>query len=321
MRKLSVIILFLFLLSGCATQYQCKKVSKQCAIGKQKTTFVSDDDNNDDNKQINKQVSSQQINKDSEEQNKKKNIKKRKSRCRKKTGFTKRVFGTVGYDVAMWHRYLITWDSFKILAVFFPAFIAARMVDEKLQNNFYDRHHHRNKSQLPKWCHDLSSKLIGAPAALLGTQAFLSRDCELATTARMLLIGLPFVTFGKDLIKKMRFQASLRPWNEEYSCKERSSGGFPSGHMAEATYTALLFGLRYGPKYAIPLGLIAGAIGVTFLTCNRHYLSQLVAGAGLGALYAFAAQKVIDDYLPDDFKISVAYNQQRGVMTGLSFWF
>ena len=167
----------------------------------------------------------------------------------------------------------------------------------------------------------MSSKLIGVPIVLLGTQAFLSRDCELATTARMVLLGMPFVTFGKDLIKKMRFQASLRPWNENYSCEERCSGGFPSGHMAEATYTALLFGLRYGPKYAIPLGLIAGAIGVTFLTCNRHYLSQLVAGAGFGALYAFAAQKVVDDYLPDDFKISVAYNQQRGVMTGLSFWF
>jgi hypothetical protein len=312
MRIVSVIILLL-LLPGCAKQYTCKKINKHCAIGKQKTMFVNNDNDNkqDDQQKIENQkpkVIMQQKN-------------KKTSNCRKQAGFTKRVFGTLGYDIAMLHRYLITWDSFKVIVAFFPPFIAARMVDEKLQNSFYDHHHHKNRNQLPKWCHGFSAKLIGVPAALIGTQAFLSRDCELATTARMLLVGLPFVTFGKDLIKKMRFQASLRPWHEDYSCEERSGGGFPSGHMAEATYTALLFGMRYGPKYAIPLGLISGAVGITFLTCNRHYLSQLVAGAGLGALYAFAAHKVVDDYMPEDLKLTVAYNKKRGMLTGFSFWF
>lgn len=317
MRIISVSFL-LSLLSGCATQYSCKKVNKHCATGKQKTTFVSNDDNTQQDDQQKNDSKNQTVvtQKDGND-----TVKKRPSRCRKQTGFTKRVFGTLGYDVLMLHRYLITWDSFKIIAAFFPPFIAARMVDEKLQNSFYDHHHHKNRNQLPKWCHDLSAKLIGAPAALIGTQAFLSRDCELATTARMLLVGLPFVTFGKDLIKKMRFKASLRPWHEDYSCEERSGGGFPSGHMAEATFTALLFGMRYGQKYAIPLGLIAGTVGVTFLTCNRHYLSQLVAGAGFGALYAFAAQKVVDDYMPKDLKLTLAYNKQQGLSTGFSFWF
>ena len=36
-------------------------------------------------------------------------------------------------------------------------------------------------------------------------------------------------------------------------------------------------------------------VGVNFCVSNRHYASQLVAGVGWGLMYAFAANKFIDD--------------------------
>src|SRR3546814_2989372 len=43
-------------------------------------------------------------------------------------------------------------------------------------------------------------------------------------------------------------------------------------------YMTVLYGLRYGVKAAAPIGIFGTFLGVTFLNCNRHYLSQLVAG-------------------------------------------
>ena len=50
-------------------------------------------------------------------------------------------------------------------------------------------------------------------------------------------------------------------------------------------------------KFAIPLSILSAYVGATFVVCNRHYASQIAAGAGLGALYAVAASRVIDNKL------------------------
>ncbi len=126
----------------------------------------------------------------------------------------------------------------------------------------------------------------------------------------MLLLGIPFVIFGKDIIKKLDADFCLRPWHQDFcQTHKQAMGGFPSGHMAQATYIATLYGMRFGPKLAIPLAFFAAGLGIVFLNCNRHYLSQLVAGVGLGALYGIAANKVIDSKLAENVTLNVCFDR------------
>jgi hypothetical protein len=204
------------------------------------------------------------------------------------------------------NKNLFSWDTFKIFVTAFPFFIGTRMFDEKLQNCFYNGRYHKNRNQMPPWVHDMAQYSIALPIIFLGSRAFLSEDSDQRQAAQIYLTGMPFVIFTKDLIKKLDCDICYRPWHEKFSWKKRSCGGFPSGHMAEAAYSATLYGIRYGYRYAVPLGALAAFLGVTFLTSNRHYVSQLVAGACLGATYAVAANKLIDTRLQERFELTMA---------------
>lgn len=217
---------------------------------------------------------------------------------------------------------LISWDSFKIFTATVPPYAAARIIDEDLQNCFYDRLHHRNCRKLPKWCDSLAEKIIAVPIIVFGLEALFSRNVQLQKASQVYLTGLPFVIFGKDIIKEFRAKASLRPWNEDFGCNKRSGGGFPSGHLAEAAYTAVLFGMRYGPKASIPLSLLTAFVGITFITCNRHYLSQVVAGIGFGAMYALAANTVIEHRLAQkNWKVNLTTNASGGPEVKVAYAF
>lgn len=237
------------------------------------------------------------------------------------TTFAAQKIGGVLKDAFILNVNLFSWDTFKILASTFPLFIGARMIDENIQMHFYDPVYHKNIRQMPKWCHDVAQKSIAAPIVLLGIQAFTAQNREMQQTSRMLLIGLPFVIWGKEIIKKARFDSCYRPWNQKFGCKKRAYGGFPSGHTAEAVYVAVLYGMRYGPKYAIPLGLLAGIIGTTFVTCNRHYISQVVGGAALGAMYGVAANRLIDEKLSKDLTLGMSFDRHGSPALELSYRF
>lgn len=202
--------------------------------------------------------------------------------------------GNLGYDAAMLFRNLFHWDSFKVIMTTFPFFIGARMIDEKLQNCFFDFDRKKNRNCPARWCRELARVSIGVPIGLLGTQAFLSHNDDMRITSQVFLLGMPFVLFSKDLIKKLNFEMCKRPRHEKFAPDQRCYGGCPSGHMAEAIFMAALYGKRFGPDLGVPLGIVAAFVGSVFLACNRHYVSQLVAGAGFGLLFALAADKVID---------------------------
>ena len=214
------------------------------------------------------------------------------------------VVGAALSDMIALNKNLVSTESFIVIASTLPIYLAARLIDDPLQCHFFTHHTHKNINQLPQWCHDTVRFGIGIPIVLLGSQLFLSNDPEWREAAWMLFLGIPFVIFGKDIIKRFDADFCMRPWHEDF-CKDhkRAMGGFPSGHMAQATYIATLYGIRFGPKLAIPLGLFAASVGLVFLNCNRHYFSQLVAGVGLGALYGIAANKVIDLKLCPDLRI------------------
>lgn len=229
--------------------------------------------------------------------------------------------GEIFCDAGSLLKNIFSVDSAKIITSFTPLYILSRMHDEKIQTNFYDASCHKNINQLHRHCHSVAHYGIGVPMVALSSLAIFACDEDLRLTARMFAIGLPFVQSGKDIIKKLRFKSCLRPWHEHFDRHHRSSGGFPSGHMANVTFMATLFGMRHGPAWGIPLGLFAGFVFADFLNCNRHYLSQLVAGAGLGVIFAVAASKVVDKKLSERCSFSCGVTKQGAACAQMRYTF
>lgn len=193
---------------------------------------------------------------------------------------------------------VVSFDTFKIVTSIFPFVLIGRMVDGRLQSCFYDRKHHKNINQLNDACRLFAKHSLIYPVFLAGALSVSAHDEDVKATSRMFIKGLPFVLFVSDAIKQFDVylvgDSCLRPWNENFSCKKRSRGGFPSGHLASVSYATVLYGVRFGPKWAVPLGALTAAVGLSFLNCNRHYLSQLFAGIGLGAIFGVAASHQVD---------------------------
>jgi membrane-associated phospholipid phosphatase len=57
---------------------------------------------------------------------------------------------------------------------------------------------------------------------------------------------------------------------------------FPSGHTSAAFAWATVANAHYGAKVGIPSYIVASAIGASRLVKDKHYLSDVLAGATLG---------------------------------------
>ncbi|HEV2600672.1 MAG TPA: phosphatase PAP2 family protein [Candidatus Babeliales bacterium] len=220
------------------------------------------------------------------------------------------------------HRELFNWDSFKIGVGLFPGIVFGRMIDERLQNCFINRSCHKNINQMGKFSQQFAKCGIVFPIFAAGCLSIGARNPDVRETSRIFLNGLPFVYWFAHLIKGCKVgKIDLRPWREEFSCTNRAHGGFPSGHLSWYAYAAALYGKRFGWRAAVPLGGLAVFTAASFVNCNRHYASQLIAGAGIGILYAFAADKVIDKKLYDNFDFSCSYDPYRGAAVKVSYTF
>ena len=226
-------------------------------------------------------------------------------------------------DVVLLQTKLFDWDTLKVFVGTIPLFVGSRMIDEKVQSAFYDRKHHKNIRQMHNACYEFAKSCLAIPIVVLGSGVIWAKDESFRETSRVFLIGMPFVIWSKELIKKWRIDCSKRPWNEKYSRTKQAHGGFPSGHMAEIVYSTVLFGKRLGPKVGIPLGCISLFLGVNFVSSNRHYLSQIIAGSSLGVIYALAADKLISSNLesrhPIDFGVGLNEQGKPELQIGVSF--
>jgi hypothetical protein len=216
-------------------------------------------------------------------------------------------FKSVAWSAIDLNLNLFHWDSLKVFVATFPIYAAARMADEKLSHCFINRRLHRNKHQMSEFGHQFGQYAIAFPCFIGACLSVAARDPDVRQTSRMFCIGFPFVYLvSHALLKKFDYGcAGLRPWCEFFSRHKRSPGGLPSGHMALYSYAAFLYGLRFGPKYALPFGALAAFSGIALINCNRHYASQIVAGAGLGALYALAVSKTVDKKLGQSYECSL----------------
>lgn len=214
---------------------------------------------------------------------------------------------------------LFSANTAKVFTAFTPFYITARLADHPVHECFYDADHHKNIRQLPGTLCKVVNKMGDVGIISLTSLAFFASDERLRLTARIFGIGAASSLLAKDLIKTCKCEAGVRPWNEKFK-KKRTHGGFPSGHMIEASYMATVWGLQYGWKAAVPLLLFAGFSFGVLVNCNRHFVSQVVAGAGVGIAYGLAANTLIDTKIAEtitfDFKIderalptiSLAYN-------------
>jgi membrane-associated phospholipid phosphatase len=68
---------------------------------------------------------------------------------------------------------------------------------------------------------------------------------------------------------------------------------FPSGHAQTAFTLATALTILF-PRWGIPAFLIAGAVGMSRIILTSHYLSDVIAGAGVGILFTLAVKYLFD---------------------------
>ena len=67
------------------------------------------------------------------------------------------------------------------------------------------------------------------------------------------------------------------------------ANSFPSGHTATAFMGAELILIEYGPWWGAGAYVFAAGVGICRMYNNRHWMSDVIAGAGVGILSAHAA--------------------------------
>lgn len=68
---------------------------------------------------------------------------------------------------------------------------------------------------------------------------------------------------------------------------------FPSGHTQTAFTLATALTILY-PRWGIPLFIIAGLVSISRIILTSHYLSDVIAGAGVGILCTLAVKYYFD---------------------------
>lgn len=163
------------------------------------------------------------------------------------------------------------------------------MLDDPIHRRHYCAQHHYNKRYPSTKLLDMSECFVGITIGICTACSFAVKDRRLQRTGLLYAVTLPLTWAAKSLIKKIPWKCNLRPPHAGYKKNRCYYGGFPSGHMLEMTYAAWLFGLSIGPHFGIPIAISTGVIAAAFVESNRHYVSQLVAGAGIGTLLGCAA--------------------------------
>lgn len=96
---------------------------------------------------------------------------------------------------------------------------------------------------------------------------------------RLTILASSYLLMGTIVNSIKHITHERRPDNTAYN-------SFPSGHTATAFMGVELFRLEYGNKWGIPAYSIAAAIGFLRLHNERHWLNDVIAGAGVGILSA-----------------------------------
>lgn len=68
---------------------------------------------------------------------------------------------------------------------------------------------------------------------------------------------------------------------------------FPSGHAQTAFTLATALTILF-PRWGVPVFVVAVAVGISRIVLTSHYLSDVIAGAGVGILFTLAVKYLFD---------------------------
>ena len=214
-------------------------------------------------------------------------------------------------------------DTLKVLTGVLPVYLLARSADEGIHESFYEPGLHKNLAQMPESLQDVINKsvpILGVTLSLVPMFDWFSEDLQ--ETGSLLSKGILSVYALRTITKySLKTRGALRPWNQNFSNETRALGGFPSGHMAISAYMATLYGLRHGVKWGVPLGVQSALLFMASLNMNRHYASQLIGGAGIGLVYAFASNKILKRRFGDNVSMSLDADSQGRPRISASYAF
>lgn len=106
------------------------------------------------------------------------------------------------------------------------------------------------------------------------------------TAGRFTRPGGRFRAMGYDMLDAAVVNTAWSSVLKEIAGRERPNGqddkSFPSGHTANAFALATVAERHYGWKVGVPAYALAGLMGVSRMNEDKHWLSDVVAGAALG---------------------------------------
>lgn len=168
-------------------------------------------------------------------------------------------------------------------------------MDGRIHKEFYNLREHKNIHQLPPWLSNWGKKGFKYIRQLILIAAVLPGSHEMSREANMVLILCTvwmsvFKRILKNIVDGLHIRPALRPPNQSFP-RGMYFGGFPSGHVSQCFVAMLLVYHVWGLNNLMGMALLAQTL-LTFVwvvSANRHYLSQVIAGLALGAIYGFAA--------------------------------
>lgn len=95
---------------------------------------------------------------------------------------------------------------------------------------------------------------------------------------------------GSDLLRAQAINGIVTAGIKGTVNRTRPDGSaysYPSGHTSSAFTSAGVIYYDLGPKWGIPAFVVASYIGLSRLQENKHYVSDIIAGAALGTYIAF----------------------------------
>lgn len=107
------------------------------------------------------------------------------------------------------------------------------------------------------------------------------------------------------------FSHELRPDNSAYS-------SFPSGHTSEAFASAEFLRMEYknrSPLYGILGYAMAGMTGYLRMYNNKHWFSDIVAGAGVGIISTQLAYCILNKILTEKYKVAASKKMKSNINT------
>ena len=140
--------------------------------------------------------------------------------------------------------------------------------------------------------------VIGYPGylmAAMGTAYFAAAYFDAKPAQEFGLLGFEALSLAgiQTLILKYSVPR-LRPDSTDLAA-------FPSGHTSASFALATVAASEYGWKVGVPACLLAGFVGYTRMESNKHYLSDVLFGAGLGITSGRALYRVRRHAHPDKY--------------------